>query len=402
MRARGAIDFAEMNKTSDSLLSAIRPVTVREALLRHGNRGPGFDTVRLVAASAVMLHHALNLEIDIVRDDVLFQFSGGYTHLGLLAVAVFFAISGFLVTPGILKTGNVIDYLSRRLVRIMPLLIMVVTITALVIGPILTELTLSEYFSSPTTWSYFINITTSLRLELPGVFNSDGGSEVNSPLWTLRYEWLCYFIVALSCLFLGLKKRAAFAISWAASIFLYPVFYGFTEASASASQLQTLLYLFGYFGAGVVICLYADVLRWSAMMMVVAGCLLLVALYLNVGYFCAPALVSYLAVAFGLMKMPWSQVLSRADLSYGVYLMHSLVLLVLLSFFSFQSALSLFLACLPISFFLAYLSWTFVEKPALAYKHLPAALTRNVIARMPFGSALLSFLQGEVQQRRNG
>lgn len=67
--------------------------TVAAVVGRHGNRGPGFDTIRLLAASGVALHHSLGIAMDTVNDDLLYQFSGGYTHLGLISVAVFFSRS---------------------------------------------------------------------------------------------------------------------------------------------------------------------------------------------------------------------------------------------------------------------------------------------------------------------
>ena len=126
--------------------------TLREAYAALGNRGPGFDMLRLVAASAVVLHHAMKIEHDIVLDDWLFRFSGGYTQLGLLAVSVFFALSGYLITPGLVKSGNVIGYFSRRFMRIMPLLAVIVATTALVVGPFFSSVSIAEYYSSAATW----------------------------------------------------------------------------------------------------------------------------------------------------------------------------------------------------------------------------------------------------------
>ena len=42
--------------------------SLRNAYEAVGNRGPGFEMLRLVAASAVVLHHSLKIEYDIVRD----------------------------------------------------------------------------------------------------------------------------------------------------------------------------------------------------------------------------------------------------------------------------------------------------------------------------------------------
>ena len=170
--------------------------TLRDAYAAVDNRGPGFEVLRLVAASAVVMHHAMKIEHDIVRDDWLFQFSGGYTQLGLLAVSVFFALSGFLVTPGLLRSGNVIGYLGRRFMRIMPLLFTIVALTALVVGPLVSRVPLAEYYTSTATWRYFKTVTTFLSLQLPGVTDYDGGVTINGPIWTLHFEWICYLLLA--------------------------------------------------------------------------------------------------------------------------------------------------------------------------------------------------------------
>lgn len=356
---------------------------------RHGNRGPGFDTVRLVAASGVMLHHSLGIEMDIVLDDPLYAFSGGYTHLGIMAVAVFFAISGFLVTPGLIKTGNVLEYLSRRFMRIMPLLTVVVILAAMVVGPLLSSLPATEYFAHPQTWAYLKNVTTSLSLSLPGVVNHGGTSIVNAPLWTLRYEWLCYLIVALASVVLVLTHRAAWLAVWAGCVIAFPLTLGFVGPEELSSQPQILLYLFAYFGAGVTLALYADRIPHSLLLMGSAFLLLTVSLAAGLGALFAPVLVTYIAVSIGAVRLPWSDALSKADLSYGIYLTHSIVLTVLMNVYDFRSAISLFAACALISVCVALTTWNLIEKPALKHKSLPATLVRQTLARIALGRAVL-------------
>ncbi|MEQ8409954.1 MAG: acyltransferase [Erythrobacter sp.] len=366
--------------------------TFRHILDSQGNRGPGFDTVRLLAASAVALHHSLGIQIDAVKDDLLFQFSHGYTHLGLLAVAVFFAISGFLVTPGLIKSGNVLEYLSRRFMRIMPLLFVVVLATALILGPLLSSLSLREYFASGETWSYLRNVTTSLQLRLPGVTNHIGTNSINNPLWTLRYEWLCYILIAFASMALILRHRLLFVLAWAAALLAYPLLYGFDEAEGKGS-LGTLMYLFGYFGAGAVLSLYAEKVRWSPALLWASFAAITVTFYLDWSHLIAPVLITYFVIGLGLVRMPWSAFLQRADLSYGVYLTHALVLTVLMNLYGFENPIALFAVCMPVTLTIAWLTWTFIEEPALKLKSLPAELTRSLLYRIPFGTVLLYWLE---------
>ncbi|WP_271079221.1 acyltransferase family protein [Aurantiacibacter sp. MUD61] len=352
--------------------------TFKDAYAAHGDRAPGFDTLRLIAASAVVLHHAGALSHDIVRDDVIYAFSERYTHLGLLAVSVFFALSGFLVTPGLLKSGSVLDYLSRRFMRIMPLLATVVLLTIFVVGPLLTSLPLERYFTAQETWAYLRNITTLLSLTLPGVTSYDGGSAINSPLWSLHFEWLCYGILAAGSFTGMLRYRWAFALLYVSAIAALTGIFGPSPDAAQNAWTYLLLYLFAYFGSGVLIFLFRDIIRWSLTLMVVALVALLLSLWSGVGGIIAPFLVTYLVVGCGLIRFPWGGVLAKVDLSYGVYLTHSVMLTLLVHYTGLQSWLGLFGAGLALSMLAAWLSWRLIERPALRHKHWPADMVRRV------------------------
>src|SRR4030081_3885435 len=124
-------------------------MTLHEKLVGISFRGPGFDHIRLVAATAVLLHHCRHIQYADIRDDVLFRYSGGFIHFGLLAVTIFFAISGFLVTPGLVRSGSVIDFTASRILRIFPGLILIVAATMMIIGAVLTTHSLASYYSDP-------------------------------------------------------------------------------------------------------------------------------------------------------------------------------------------------------------------------------------------------------------
>ncbi|MBT2116934.1 hypothetical protein KK141_04950 [Dyella sp. LX-66] len=58
-----------------------------------------------------------------------------------------------------------------------------------VLGTVFTPLSLSEYFSSPTTWRYLLSNATTYRIagDLPGVTLRDGAfaDVINGSLWTI-------------------------------------------------------------------------------------------------------------------------------------------------------------------------------------------------------------------------
>jgi peptidoglycan/LPS O-acetylase OafA/YrhL len=357
-------------------------ITLRAAYQRLDNRGPGFDMLRLVAASAVVVHHAMKIEHDIVRDDWLFGFSGGYTQLGLLAVSVFFALSGFLITPGLVKSNNVIGYLSRRFMRIMPLLVTVVVITALGVGPWYSGVSLADYYSSPVTWRYLKTTTTFLSLQLPGVTDYDGGETINGPIWTLHFEWMCYLVLAAMALLGVMKRRWVFFGLYVAAMATLFFVLGPVAVDGERGKLFMFLFLFGYFGAGVLIQLFSDRLLWSRALMLASVALLAGVYATPLDYLLAPLLTAYLVVGIGLLRFPETPLTTGVDLSYGVYLTHSVVLMALMNIYPFQSWLLLFAVCWPVSLLLAYGTWKWVEEPALKQKNLPEHIARAVIERI--------------------
>jgi len=360
----------------------MKTTSLREAYEAVGNRGPGFETLRLVAASAVVLHHSLRIEHDIVLDDWLFQFSGGYTQLGLLAVSVFFALSGFLITPGLIKSGNVIGYLSRRFMRIMPLLATIVVATALVIGPLFSSVPVTEYYTSAQTWRYLKTISTFLSLQLPGVVDYDGGDTINGPIWTLHFEWMCYLLLAGLAAAKVLSNRWLFLALYVAALLVMVMVMGTIPYDDARGRAYVFLFLFGYFGAGVLLYLFNDRVRWSRGLMLLALALLVGAYATPFDYFIAPLLTAYLVVGLGLMRFPATPLTRGVDLSYGVYLTHSVILMMLMNIHPFQSWIALFAVCLPLSCAAAFLTWKFIEAPALAHKDWPERMARAVLGRV--------------------
>ena len=73
---------------------------------------------------------------------------------GSLAVALFFAISGYLVCQSWVRDPSPMRFVVRRALRILPGLGVVVMLTAFVLGPAFSSLSAQEYFADKRTWSY--------------------------------------------------------------------------------------------------------------------------------------------------------------------------------------------------------------------------------------------------------
>ncbi|QIP05498.1 acyltransferase family protein [Bradyrhizobium symbiodeficiens] len=361
-----------------------RSVTFQDKLISVSFRGPGFDHVRLFAAIIVLLHHCRGIQYYDFRDDPLLQYSGGFLDFGRFAVITFFAISGFLVTPSLLRTGNVIDYAVHRSMRIFPALIVVVALTMLLLGPAFTTETISSYFRDPQTYRYAKNVFTSVVDHLPGVTERPGTQlSINGSLWTLHFEVLCYILLGSIGAIGMLSRRNAVLALWCtvyavyAAICMIPSF-----AAALPARISTFVSLFVYFGSGVLLYLFRERVPFSIPLASAAIALLLLALPLGGGPLTAPICLPYLMVLCGLSNLS-GRVSLKKDLSYGIYLIHAPVLFAFsLTFPGVHTWWIGAVVVVLLTSILAYASWVFVERPALNKKKAAAVWVQRRIGTL--------------------
>lgn len=152
-----------------------------------------FDLLRLIAALAVLFSH--NFPLLGMREPSM---ASGHT-LGTIAVLIFFSISGYLVSQSLARSSSLGRFALKRFLRIYPGLVVALLFCALVVGPLFTTLPIEVYLSSDATWRSvlrFFGVTGEDRL--PGVFETNPYPiKVNSSLWTIKYELICYVILGL-------------------------------------------------------------------------------------------------------------------------------------------------------------------------------------------------------------
>ena len=156
--------------------------------LRHNN----FDTLRLIFASMVVIHHMGMLS----RAPSL----AWTTHISApFAVQAFFVVSGFLVTMSFESSPTVLSYALKRLRRIAPAYVVVVAGGALTLS-LVSSLPAREYFVNREFWRYLVfnlGLANFAAPELPGVFQSNVVTAVNGSLWTIKIEVAFYCFVPL-------------------------------------------------------------------------------------------------------------------------------------------------------------------------------------------------------------
>jgi peptidoglycan/LPS O-acetylase OafA/YrhL len=332
-----------------------------------------FDFLRIAAASSVFLSHSFALYG--LAEPHLFAHRDS---LGTVAVAIFFAISGYLVTQSWDRSPSHQRFFLRRALRIFPGLAVAVFLTAFVIGPLATTRPLGAYLAAADTWSYFVGNTTLMvgASSLPGVFENNPVKGPNGSLWSLRHEVLMYALLMLAGLSrhfgrLCLMLFIGFLTAWVVAILVdaprlaqalpYPWKTAIEVHAMRAIKLGAV-----FFGAG---CLYL----WRSRIPLsgkaaagLCGMTLLVpsAMLSNILMVLAIPYVT-LAVAFGVPVA--IKRLVKHDISYGIYI-YAFPLQQLVSGYCLAHQLGWMFAFAVsglLTLLFALLSWFLVERPAL-------------------------------------
>lgn len=330
-------------------------------------RDNNFNLIRIVAAGAVVVSHAFPIALGEGTPEPFQQATG--RSLGWIAVAIFFAISGFLITRSFDRKSRITRWLSARVMRLFPALIVVLALTALVYGPIFTTLPIGMYFSDPATYAYIPrNLSLAfLQFELPGVFvgNPLPGA-INGSLWTLVHEVACYAGVLALGLSGMLASRRRFAVFLA--IYFTAVFA--TALSAIEASLPHRLVTFRDLSLPFVfgIMLY----RWRAHVPLswIAGAALGGFAWLMSGTpyfdFAFVAAIAYATFLIAYRVTGPVRTYNRAgDYSYGLYIYAFPVQQAVAALTGDHGPAHNMIVSLPATLLLAVLSWHWVEKPAL-------------------------------------
>ena len=325
-----------------------------------------FNTLRLLAALAVLWSHAFPLSTGRGAPEPLMAISGGQTSLGTVAVVVFFVISGYLVTQSFVRSSSVWRFVKARALRIMPGLLVALAVLGLFVGPLVTTMSLSEYFSSGTLYR-FLSINASLMGyygKLPGVFaDNPYPNTVDLPLWTLPFEAECYagvFVLGI----LGLQNRyVTLALFFCG--FIYLVLDGPYSEVASQEQ-NRLVFLGTKFLAGAAIYHWRPVLN-GIVALCCAGISVL-ALIFGCFWLALPTVFAYLVIyaALGPIRLP--NVARYGDLSYGIYIYSWPAKQLIMMFSPATTWYWLGAIATLATVAVAFLSWHFVEKVALSFK----------------------------------
>jgi peptidoglycan/LPS O-acetylase OafA/YrhL len=326
------------------------------------------DVLRLAAATLVIVAHSYNLT---VNEEPLRRFGG--PEFGDIAVAVFFAISGFLVTASWMSDSRLRSFLLRRALRILPGLWVVLFLTV-AFGLVVTALPVTSYLTSLDTWRYPFEraIVYSTRPSLPGVFTSNPyGSAVNGSLWTLPVEVTAYGATLLLGVTGLLARRRELVL--AATVVLVVVQETILPDASSldvtgvGSVLHWLVHFGLYYAAGALLFLYRERIRLSLLAAAAALVLWVASFDTGVTTLAGQVLLPYVVLVLGYRAPELvDRVMRRiGDLSYGTYIYAFPVQQAIIHYQLDISPPRLIAITVPITYACAFASWRLVERPAL-------------------------------------
>jgi len=350
------------------MTTSLAPRTLAGAIATHDN---GFNLVRLVCALLVVVYHAFQLNVVRPGSDPASAWLAPVTDLGALAVGVFFFVSGIFITQSWMRDPQLARFALRRVGRIVPglfvclLLTVVVAVTCFSAPGLrgLLDWAPWRFVFSGTVLHWLHYIIPPEELRIAGVL---GGQDLNGPLWTLYWEGRMYVMVALVGLAAALPLR-----NWmrGAALFLLLAANLFPEVLAGYVWEPRLWSLFL---CGMLVQTLAPDLRIGARHVACAVALLLLnwtrwaALAPSPLTWFGIALVACtLALWVGTASPTAARHVQRHDYSFGVYVYHWPVLLMLRAALPPLGPVALLLASLAVIVPLSMLSWHLVEAPAL-------------------------------------
>lgn len=322
-----------------------------------------FLLLRIIAALMVIYGHSFVLARDVGTTDVFLR-NGWPFYSGDIAVMMFFVISGFMVSGSYIARANLADFMTARLLRIVPAFLFVLVASALILGPLFTDLGRLEYFSSAAVRRY---VTTNLAFSsemawtLPGVFADHRMPSVNGSLWTLPAEMRMYLLVAALGVF-GLLRN------WRLGTFalLALLVAGIMHPRFLPVHTEWLR-LGAFFCVGILAQLFKNRIEIRHDVMLALAMLTYISYNTDSYQWLLGLSIAYFCFWFA-YRTPYLNLARLGDPSYGIYLWGWPLQQVMVSVLPGITPMPNFLASALAASVMGVLSWRVIEQPALRLK----------------------------------
>ncbi len=303
-----------------------------------------------------------------------------------VVIYAFFLIGGYFLAKSWENDPNAKRFLQRRILRIYPALIVCVLLTTFLLGPLISDLSLIDYFQANETYAYLKNLTLYVTHFLPGVFTDNiYPRAVNGSLWTLPIEVGLYITLVV----LGLMNIfSKWTYLFLALISAIVTFWGIPEAANNlqmiyGTELKQIFICGYYFWIGATF--YAFNLKryfslWGALL---ASILFLISPFHHLSFQLAIWILwPYIILSIGLASpLKISSWLSRhGDFSYGIYIYAFPIQQILAMLYPNMHINLYILLCMICIIPCAVLSYKFIEQPFFRFKpskSIPAVKTMH-------------------------
>jgi peptidoglycan/LPS O-acetylase OafA/YrhL len=373
--------------------------TLGEAL---NSRNNSVNAIRLAFAGSIIVLHGMAL--------------GGYVEempklifhetFGTYMLAGFFVISGYMITASRLASRSFGDYLWRRLLRIYPAWIASFVLVAVLLGPLsllIQGRSISGYDWGSAASYVYKNLYFRLnQFDIAGTIETIPIERIwNFSAWTLFYEfalWMCIGVLVL------IAPKRLLKPGIVAGLVVFTAIKIFDKVTRDLSQFNTtnggrasgavdtdfftkfmfvlepLARLGIFFFAGAVLYVYRDKVKISWLVFWV--CLAISFVLGIIGWFHVFAAMPF---AYVIMHLGTSTRFSRVnypnDYSYGTYI-YAYPITQVLALIALDHPMPGWLFCtlaVIATAPFAWLSWHYLEKPAMSLKRLTAGKDKAII-----------------------
>ncbi|MCQ2601712.1 MAG: acyltransferase [Treponema sp.] len=322
-----------------------------------------FNFLRLICALIVIYEHSVLLSGNDLLPCLGFR---------VIAVNVFFILSGFWVTQSYLRSVSIKEYVNKRCKKIFPLYITVVILSAILLV-FFSKLSAKNYFTNIDFYRYLIANLSTLNFihpTLPGVFEGLAlGGSVNGSLWTIKVE-LGFYVILPFIIYLTNKVSRnhgggygsiVLCIFYVLSV-MYEVFMPIiTKKSFLPSSLDNQLPAYvSYFVSGMLVVENWGLLFKKINILIIPAFLIFVlCMYFNlpvVSSLFKPITLCLIVMWIAFKFTLFSKIGKKIDYSYSMYLVHYPLIMCFIdsSFFAKNWTLA-FLGILGLTFLCSYI-----------------------------------------------
>jgi peptidoglycan/LPS O-acetylase OafA/YrhL len=364
-----------MARLLDNVRWALQPSKAREAVRSRNHQ---FDLLRIIFATLVLLSHAPEITDGTPSREIFHRFTRAPMTFGTVGVDGFFLLSGYLIVQSWLANPELFNFLRKRVLRIVPGYLIAVIFSTLAVGLLAPGV---PHFFRGLNGQFVRSVVLLSSPVTPSVFPGRPYALVNGAMYTIAYEFRCYLLVAFLGL-CGLLRRPFFVLT-TTILLLFSFFYSSSlERMRWPRHVEMLIgqpiYIFHLTAVYLLGCCFFLLRKRIAFRpkFSLAASLLMIACFVftpSKGELAMLLCGGYLMFYFGQIRLTWLSGMDRfPDISYGIYL-YGWPVESLWIWFLRGSPWVAFLGSTIICIGLGWLSWHFIERPALILKRRPSA-----------------------------